>query len=108
MKLPRPMNNLVPSGGDGRGTLRVALAKKHRRAGNAARDQKDWGEAARSYRQYLVTVPKDGPIWVQLGHMLKEHGQLEEAVQAYRTAAQLMPRDPELRIHYADLLRRLD
>jgi glycosyltransferase involved in cell wall biosynthesis len=101
------MKNLAPSAQKGYRTLQVGLPKKFRRAGNAARDRKDWAEAARCYREYLRFVPKDAPIWVQFGHSLKEHGKLEEAEQAYRTAADLAPTDAELRIHYGDLLKRL-
>jgi glycosyltransferase involved in cell wall biosynthesis len=107
MNLSRPMNNLVLSAGKGRRAMNLSSTKKHRQAGNVARDRKDWAEAARCYRQYLRFAPKDAPIWVQLGHSLKEHGQLEEAEHAYRTAADLAPEDAELRIHYGDLLRRL-
>src|SRR5215472_1678183 len=51
-----------------------------------ARDAGQWELAATHYRTALRRKPKNPPIWVQYGHVLKEAGHLAEAEQAYRTA----------------------
>lgn len=51
-----------------------------------ARNERDWPAAARSYQLYLKHRPHHAAIWVQLGHSLKEIGQIERAVQAYGEA----------------------
>ncbi|WP_217429610.1 glycosyltransferase family 2 protein [Sphingomonas bacterium] len=57
--------------------------------GDAARDEREWAEAARHYRSYLKLAPRDQGIWVQLGHMLKEDGALDEALRIYQHALRL-------------------
>lgn len=59
---------------------------------DAARDAKNWREAATLYRETLDLVPGDADIWVQYGHMMKESGALAEAETAYRKAISLRPR----------------
>lgn len=78
-----------------------------RRRGNQCRDARDWQGAAQAYARHLATNSSDQPIWVQLGHALKEQGLLEEAADAYRTAVGLNDRDADANIHLADILRRL-
>jgi spore maturation protein CgeB/GT2 family glycosyltransferase len=51
-----------------------------------ARNQGAWDTAARHYLRALRRKPKNPPIWVQYGHVLKEQGKLDEAEQAYRRA----------------------
>jgi tetratricopeptide (TPR) repeat protein len=51
-----------------------------------ARDAWQWELAATYYRTALRRKPKNPPIWVQYGHVLKESGHLAEAERAYRTA----------------------
>jgi hypothetical protein len=51
-----------------------------------ARDVGQWELAAEYYRDALHRKPKNPPIWVQYGHVLKESGHLAEAESAYRTA----------------------
>ena len=51
--------------------------RQHLRAGDEARDRKSWREAAQAYQRYLTEVPADARIWTQLGHALKESGDLE-------------------------------
>ena len=64
--------------------------KAHLRdAGDAARDRRDWLEAARLYRQYLARDPGAAGIWVQYGHALKESGELDGAGLAYARALSL-------------------
>jgi glycosyltransferase involved in cell wall biosynthesis len=49
-----------------------------------ARDSRNWGSAARYYREALDLKPDNAGIWVQYGHALKESGKLAEAENAYR------------------------
>ena len=63
---------------------------------NQARDRKDWEMAIKSYRQYLDLRPKSFGIWVQLGHALKESGQLVPALAAYNSALSLDARNGDL------------
>jgi GT2 family glycosyltransferase len=72
--------------------------------GNKARTQRKWTVAAEYYRKHLLLVPEDAAIWVQLGHMLKEAGQRQEARQAYTIALDLLPGDPDLLLHLGHAL----
>ncbi len=65
-------------------------------AGDAARDRREWPQAAEHYRAFLRLNPEAFDIWVQLGHMLKESQQYAEADQAYATALRLRPDDADL------------
>lgn len=66
-------------------------ARKLQEAANKARDQANWRAAAEHYNAYLKAKPKDARIWVQLGHMLKEDGAIEEAEKAYLRSLSLAP-----------------
>ncbi|HTT79379.1 MAG TPA: glycosyltransferase, partial [Stellaceae bacterium] len=54
--------------------------------GDRARDGRDWAAAAQRYWRALDRAPGLMPIWVQLGHVLKEHGDHFGAEAAYRRA----------------------
>jgi len=60
-------------------------------AADAARDGRRWQEAARLYQEHLDLRPDDAPIWVQLGHALKESGNLGDAETAYKQSLELAP-----------------
>ncbi|MGU3392504.1 glycosyltransferase [Sphingomonas sp. M1A8_2b] len=68
---------------------------RHIRAGNAARDRQDWRDAAIAYRHALTREPHLQHVWVQLGHMQKEAGDIDQATRAYEEAARLRPDDTE-------------
>jgi glycosyltransferase involved in cell wall biosynthesis len=53
-------------------------------AADAARDGRNWPEAARLYRKALDIDGSLAPIWVQLGHALKETKNFREAEAAYQ------------------------
>lgn len=76
-----------------------------RRAGDAARDRRDWPEAAAQYERYLALQPEDAPLWVQLGHARKEAGDLPGAEQAYRTAQERQPRDHDIALQLGHALK---
>ncbi|HWF01158.1 MAG TPA: tetratricopeptide repeat protein [Caulobacteraceae bacterium] len=65
-----------------------------------ARDDEDWKRAVRFYRQALEERPLLGPIWVQLGHALKESGDIAQAEGAYRRAIAI---DPEVADYHLQL-----
>jgi len=68
----------------------VTLSVKLRiRAGDLARDRRDWGASAAAYRQALTRDRTLGHIWIQLGHALKEGGDFVAANTAYLQAADL-------------------
>jgi O-antigen biosynthesis protein len=77
-----------------------------RREGDAARDARRWDEAAERYRAYLDARPDDFAIWVQLGHALKEAGDLPGAGEAYGAAFRLRPRDADLLLNMGHLAKR--
>ena len=83
------------------------VGKLHRAKGDKHRDSHEWGEAATAYQQHLSENPADQPIYVQLGHALKEQGRLSEAMGAYATAVALSGNDADALRHLADALRRL-
>ncbi|MEI6160765.1 MAG: glycosyltransferase, partial [Roseococcus sp.] len=80
-------------------------ANAARGAGDAARDRRDWAEAAAQYQRYLAHRADDAPIWVQMGHALKEAGDLPAAEQAYRRAQELSPRDHDVALQLGHALK---
>ena len=80
----------------------TAKATRHRGAranlaeGNAARDRREWGAAAGFYQLYLQARPDHFAIWVQLGHAVKESGDLVGALTAYSEALRLNAKDADL------------
>lgn len=74
--------------------------------GDAARNEQDWPEAERSYKQHLDAHPDDFDIWVQYGHSVKEQGKLDDAELAYRRAVTLRPDDQDAQNQLGHLLKR--
>ncbi|AUX70457.1 hypothetical protein CHX26_13980 [Porphyrobacter sp. HT-58-2] len=60
----------------------MALVRK----ADSARDRHDWAEAEAAYVAALTLHPYERSYWAQLGHVLREQGQLARAEIAYRTA----------------------
>lgn len=87
--------------------LRPSAAARNvfRRSGDAARDARDWAQAAAFYARHLERNPKDFGIWVQRGHMLKELEQWAEADAAYSTAARLDENNADLHLHRGHLAK---
>jgi tetratricopeptide (TPR) repeat protein len=56
-----------------------------------ARDAGQWSVAARLYRKALDRNPRNPPIWVQYGQVMKEWGNVAEAGRAYRKEIELDP-----------------
>jgi Flp pilus assembly protein TadD len=53
---------------------------------NSARDKKSWRAGSEYYKLYLKLESADAPVWVQLGHSLKESGDFDGAERAYSRA----------------------
>ena len=60
-----------------------------RRAADHARGERRFGDAADLYRSFLAFAPQDAAIWVQLGHALKETGNLHDAENCYYRALRI-------------------
>ena len=58
-----------------RGTHRACRSYSARRAGSRAAGSRDWAAAERHYRRALEWNPDLMPLWVQLGHAMKERGE---------------------------------
>lgn len=84
-----------------------AQANRHIRLADGFRDRHDWPQAATHYHLALQIAPHRVPIWVQLGHALKEAGQREAALQAYRQGAILPPGDADAALHLGLLAKEL-
>ena len=82
------------------------LARRVRRQADRARSERRWAAAAAGYRRWLDQRPDDGAIWVQLGHMLREGGDLVGADHAYGRAAALLPDDADLMLFRGHLERQ--
>jgi Flp pilus assembly protein TadD len=63
------------------------------------------GLALGLYRQALARNPRNPPIWIQCGHVLKEAGRLQEAEAAYRQALSYEPQVAELHLHLGHALK---
>lgn len=74
-------------------------------AGDAARDLRLWARAAAAYRAAVGFEPGEAGIWIQLGHMLKESGDLAGAHEAYGQALRLAPADADLHLQLGHLFK---
>ncbi len=93
--IPKPQFQHVPS----------IRPQEQRVNGDRARDMRAWSEAVRWYREYLDQVPDDAAIWVQLGHSLKETGDLAGGEAAYRSALERTPDDADLHLQLGHVLK---
>ena len=55
------------------------------------KEQGRYPNAEAAYRLALAQAPEDGDIHLQLGHVLKLTGRIEEAIAAFRDAERLLP-----------------
>ena len=77
----------------------------HRALGDVARGRRDWTQAGRHYAAHLGADPADFGIWIQLGHMLKEQGLLNEAEAAYCKASDLDDQNADLWLNRGHLAK---
>lgn len=85
-------------------------ADLHAAMGDIGRDTKNWTLSLQSYRKAVVASKKPGPIWVQLGHALKEFGDIEAAEHAYRQGLALSSSDKDrddVRAHLLHVLTEI-
>lgn len=82
-----------------------ATAKSLAVAGDAARDRRAWKSAARHYRGSLALNPDRTDLWVQLGHALKESGDLAGAADAYRCAIEREPENADTHLQLGHLFK---
>jgi tetratricopeptide (TPR) repeat protein len=85
--------------------LRGRLFNSLRARGDRARDARDWRRAAIEYRRALAADRLAWPIWVQLGHALKEAGQAGRARQAYLQALKIQPATADTALHLGHLAK---
>ena len=90
----------------------ILFLKKHslraaRKAGDLARDRGNWVAAAKFYKRVLAINPTLFPIHVQLGHVLKESGDLAGARDSYQAAYKLDPNNSDLMRWYGNLDLRI-
>jgi glycosyltransferase involved in cell wall biosynthesis len=91
-------------------TTQLSAEERQRRgkllaAANAARDARQWAEAAEGYQAFLALDPDAAPIWVQCGHMLKEAGRRSEAQTAYERALKLEPQNADTHLQMGHLFK---
>jgi tetratricopeptide (TPR) repeat protein len=91
-------------------TGRAARSGFRRRASvvaraDRARDAGQWVVAARLYRKALDRNPRNPPIWVQYGHVLKESGNPAEAEKAYRRAISYDPANADSHLQLGHALK---
>lgn len=71
--------------------------------GDRARDARDFGTAALHYQNGLRKAPSSWQYRVQLGHCLKETGNLDGAARSYFDALIIAPNDADLHIQLGHL-----
>ena len=86
----------------------ITQLRSMREAADAARDQKDWPNAARLYAEIVAADPIAHDIAVQLGHAYKGMGDIERAAQVYYSVLKATPADDDLhlQIGHVEKLRR--
>lgn len=72
---------------------------------DSLRDSRRWAEAAAGYRAVLDRAPQRAPIWVQLGHALKEAADLPGAEAAYRQSLTLAPDTADTHLQLGHVLK---
>ena len=68
---------------------------------------RDWSNAAKFYTSALAVGPDDFGTWVQLGHALKESGDLDAAADAYGKAEELDEANVDLKIQLGHFYKRI-
>ena len=79
--------------------LTALIAAPALSAGNRARDQRRWREAAAAYARHLRLKSASADIWVQFAHCMKESGNPAGAEEAYLRALELEPDNPDTLLH---------
>jgi len=82
-------------------------AESLRAEGDRLRDARAWALAAEAYAAHLALRPDAHGIRVQLGHCLKEAGDVEAALRHYRTAERALPGDADIAVQIGHALKLL-
>ena len=88
------------------GQKRLDLAGEYIASANVARDAKEWGEAETFYHRALNADPGAEGIWVQLGHMQREQGRIEDAKQSYPRALSINDENADTQVQIGRILKR--
>ncbi len=72
------------------------------REGDGSRDKFEWADAALFYGKAVAAAPELRHIWIQLGHALKEAGDMAGSYEAYQDAERLLS-DSEVKLHLGHL-----
>ena len=75
------------------------------KAGDQARDARNWLAAADAYGRALKIKPDRADLWVQLGHAKKESGDLPGAEAAYLQSLALAPMVADTHVQLGHLRR---
>lgn len=67
------------------------------------RNERQWSRAAAAYQQAVAAQPRAAFLHVQLGHALKESGDLDAAEAAYLTALRLLPEEADISLQLGHL-----
>ena len=103
IQLPREKEFAVPADDPWWLRLKRKPPSQWLRQADEFRDATEYESAAVMYARCLQLDPSNGPVWVQLGHMLKHYGDLQLAYEAYSEAFNLMPNDLDLHIQMGHL-----
>jgi hypothetical protein len=87
--------------------MRAMDADSLRAEGDRLRDARLWRAAAAAYAAHLSLRPDAHDIRVQLGHCLKESGEVEAALAQYRSAETAMPEDGDIAVQIGHALKLL-
>ncbi len=90
----------------GQGNVGAAPGGALRQA-DSLRDQRMWDAAAVAYEAHLALHPEDWRARVQMGHCLKEAGDVAAALAAYRQAAASAPNSPDAHLHIGHALKMM-
>lgn len=78
-----------------------------RAKGDRLRDARAWARAAEAYAAHLALRPDARDIRVQLGHCLKEAGDVEAALGHYRAAEDAAPEEADIAVQIGHALKLL-
>ncbi|MBW6397694.1 glycosyltransferase [Roseomonas sp. HJA6] len=83
------------------------MAGEALRQADSLRDQRMWDAAALAYRAHLLQRPDDWRARIQLGHCLKESGDVAAALLAYREAVTAAPNNADAHLQIGHALKML-
>ncbi|MEZ2218765.1 tetratricopeptide repeat protein [Rhizobium sp. RCC_161_2] len=75
---------------------------------DAARDRRDWANAAFYYDEALQRNPTRIDLFVQLGHAYKELGDFDAALEAYRRFLDKEPHDADIHLQLGHLHNKMN